>query len=276
MLPLRSEPLSSHTRMQLEENKHCWECLRRRLECDRAKPICNKCRTSDVVCPGYGDTKPLVWITPGKVVSRTWKRKIRVPAKEVCERAPVATITSPSRELRTDAHDIAEAFEYCEYTLPSTTSRKLTTGQDNTCILPEAVSNHLGSNHFLFNISSVDLVPHSTIHTLISMVITYRLFRATDNDSLIPAISTPRRLYRHRQLALQVLGQLIADQKTATSDDTINAVYALMIAVLQQSLTPIWRPHFDVFLELVTRRGGFLSVCQSAPHLCLMLFAFWV
>lgn len=109
--------------MRVEESKHCWECRRRRLECDGSQPVCIKCRTMGVVCPGYGDKRPLVWMTPGKVVSRTWKRKNRAHAKEICERAPVAAVTSPGLELRTDAHEIAEAFEYCEYTLPFTSAR---------------------------------------------------------------------------------------------------------------------------------------------------------
>ena len=262
--------------MHLDENKHCWECRRRRLECGGEQPICTKCRTSGVVCPGYGDKKPLVWITPGKVVSRTWKRKNRVQPKEVCER--VTIITSPGRELRTDSHAIAEALEYCERPRcrHCYIQETLTSGQDNTCILPETISNHLGTNHFIAHIPSINLFPQSTIHTLISMVISYRLYRATDDARVLPAISTTRQLYRHRQLALQVLSRLIGDEQTASSDETIGAVYTLMFAVLQQSLTPIWRPHFDVFLEIIKRRGGFLSLIQSSPNLYLMLFAFWV
>lgn len=148
--------------------------------------------------------------------------------------------------------------------------------QDNTCILQELLKSHLGDNHFLAIIPSVNFFPHSTIHTLISMVISYRLVRTTENGSLLRATSTTPQLYRHQQLAVQVLSQLIGDENTATSDETIGAVYSLMLAVLQQSLTPIWRPHFDVFLELIIRRGGFLSLVQSSPSLCLSLYAFWV
>ncbi|KAK8037965.1 C6 zinc finger domain protein, partial [Apiospora phragmitis] len=54
---------------------YCWECQRRRLECDSTRPVCNKCRQAGVVCPGYEDKKPLRWLAPGRVTSRTRKRK---------------------------------------------------------------------------------------------------------------------------------------------------------------------------------------------------------
>lgn len=51
-------------------DRQCWECQRRRWICDAARPICRRCRESGIVCPGYGDTKPLIWLAPGRVTSR--------------------------------------------------------------------------------------------------------------------------------------------------------------------------------------------------------------
>jgi hypothetical protein len=56
-------------------NRQCWECQRRRLVCDAGQPFCRKCHTAGVVCPGYEDKKPLKWITPGRVTSRTRRPK---------------------------------------------------------------------------------------------------------------------------------------------------------------------------------------------------------
>ncbi|KAE8347616.1 hypothetical protein BDV24DRAFT_121128, partial [Aspergillus arachidicola] len=50
------------TRAQLHpatHQRHCWECMRRRLVCDFARPTCNKCRSAGVACPGYDEKKPL-------------------------------------------------------------------------------------------------------------------------------------------------------------------------------------------------------------------------
>ncbi|KAK8136480.1 C6 zinc finger domain protein [Apiospora sp. TS-2023a] len=61
--------------------RYCWECQRRRLECDSTRPVCNKCRHAGVVCPGYEDKKPLRWLAPGRVTSRNRKRKTNTTVK---------------------------------------------------------------------------------------------------------------------------------------------------------------------------------------------------
>ncbi|KAH8429280.1 uncharacterized protein LDX57_006947 [Aspergillus melleus] len=52
--------------------QHCWECLRRPLVCDFARPQCKRCATAGIPCPGYGKKEPrrLKWLPPGKVTSR--------------------------------------------------------------------------------------------------------------------------------------------------------------------------------------------------------------
>ncbi|RYP72286.1 hypothetical protein DL771_004260 [Monosporascus sp. 5C6A] len=49
------------------KTKHCWECRRRRLVCDFARPNCRKCQLRGVECPGYGSKKPLKWVQPQQV-----------------------------------------------------------------------------------------------------------------------------------------------------------------------------------------------------------------
>ena len=92
--------------------RHCWECQRRRIVCDRWRPVCNKCQTAGIVCPGYDDQKPLTWLAPGRVLSRPRKRKSppasRKPAVKK-EESPKAV------EIRGDA--------------PLTRMKKETTGQ---------------------------------------------------------------------------------------------------------------------------------------------------
>lgn len=55
--------------------KQCWECQRRSLVCDSLEPVCGKCAAAGVVCPGFDDKKPLVWLPPGKVNVRPRKKK---------------------------------------------------------------------------------------------------------------------------------------------------------------------------------------------------------
>lgn len=56
-------------------DSQCIECLRRQLPCDATKPVCHRCRAAGIVCPGYGDAKPLVWLAPGKVRIRNRAKK---------------------------------------------------------------------------------------------------------------------------------------------------------------------------------------------------------
>ncbi len=67
----------------------CWECSRRGWTCDGSLPVCNRCKAASIVCPGYGDSKPLVWLAPGRVTSRTRRQKpgpkSKASAKESCE-----------------------------------------------------------------------------------------------------------------------------------------------------------------------------------------------
>ncbi|KAI0398047.1 fungal-specific transcription factor domain-containing protein [Xylariaceae sp. FL0594] len=58
--------------------RHCWECLRRRLVCDATQPVCNRCRAGGIVCPGYDEKQPLRWIQPGQVTATKRRRKVKV------------------------------------------------------------------------------------------------------------------------------------------------------------------------------------------------------
>ncbi|KAH8783365.1 hypothetical protein F5883DRAFT_389323, partial [Diaporthe sp. PMI_573] len=57
-------------------NRHCWECLRRRIACDFTRPTCKKCLQAGIQCTGYGDVKParLRWLPTGRVTSQRQRR----------------------------------------------------------------------------------------------------------------------------------------------------------------------------------------------------------
>lgn len=119
--------------------RQCWECLRRRLVCDFGTPTCNKCRAAGVTCPGYGEKKPLKWIPPGRVNSRTRQRR-RPPATEPEERGQITSpnhatlvaedpdppsgscsparavveVTIPLLQLGAEASAVVQAASYCK------------------------------------------------------------------------------------------------------------------------------------------------------------------
>lgn len=119
-----------------DSTRWCWECRRRRLVCDCTRPVCNKCRATGVVCPGYEDAKPLKWLAPGKVLSRSRKPRNRRGSQRTTGKKtqePVSSTTDsdtsssqdvapyrrgaspfPAARLRTDMCDLAEAAVYCK------------------------------------------------------------------------------------------------------------------------------------------------------------------
>jgi hypothetical protein len=61
--------------------RQCWECLKRRLVCDKTLPRCKKCQKHGRQCSGYDDAKPLQWLQPGKVTVRRRGKKNGSPSK---------------------------------------------------------------------------------------------------------------------------------------------------------------------------------------------------
>ncbi|KAL6871959.1 hypothetical protein J3F83DRAFT_625785 [Trichoderma novae-zelandiae] len=83
----------------------CWECLRRCLACDGRRPVCERCRSAGIVCPGFEDRRPLTWVTPGNItVTRIRRAKTTAAAtsaasKKNSHRArPLLLLPSPDKD----------------------------------------------------------------------------------------------------------------------------------------------------------------------------------
>lgn len=108
------------------QRRHCWECLRRRLVCDSTHPICIRCSTRGVICPGYDNSKPLKWLSPGRVTSRNRRLKGASSDKIEDDHNETTTRTKaelfrgtnnvriPRLEMRTKTCAAVEAVEYCK------------------------------------------------------------------------------------------------------------------------------------------------------------------
>ncbi|WEW59556.1 hypothetical protein PRK78_005030 [Emydomyces testavorans] len=127
------------SKAQVTPKRQCWECLRRRLVCDFSRPACNKCCAAGVVCPGYDERKPLTWLTPGQVTSRSRRRPplpgaggtraIVTPSDsgETTDRtndptqnaeSGVMEATVPHIELRSETCTVVRAVYYCKSNPP--------------------------------------------------------------------------------------------------------------------------------------------------------------
>ncbi|KAK3332914.1 fungal-specific transcription factor domain-containing protein [Cercophora scortea] len=261
----------------------CWECRRRRLVCDAASPVCSKCRSNGIVCPGYGDNKPLTWLAPGRVISRGRKRK-EIPkvtndskngdaagdsnrGRRLISSANIRPIAvNPGMELRTETCDVVEALAYY-----------------NSAVYPDYTTNQLEPSPFIIQcpLPVISVVPTAIVHTLVSVAISHRLYTLSGNNTACSPSSdsgsrTWSRLYHHRDLAIRALNKLVGDERTRTADITIGSIYTFLFAVLQQSITPNWRQHVDGFVKLVELRGGFASIIHTSPHMSMPLLGFWI
>ncbi|KAK3353728.1 fungal-specific transcription factor domain-containing protein [Lasiosphaeria hispida] len=251
---------------QTATSQQCWECRRRRLVCDATHPVCTKCRVARIVCPGYADKKPLKWLAPGQVTSRSRGRN-RKPTSPVGGGPGVAEHpglllpppTLQKLELRDDTCDIVEALAYY-----------------NTRLYPDAISHQLAPNPFIIPIPSLHLIPASIVHALVSVAISHRLFQIPRGASQSKALSGARsRLYHHRGIAIRLLNELVGSEQTRSGDVTIASVYALLVSVLQQSTEPpCWRPHAEFIVTLVGLRAPLPSFVRSSPHMQVTILAF--
>lgn len=88
------------------EQQHCSQCFHRRLVCDGARPACQKCLSRGLTCPGYLNARPLRWLTPGRVTSRTRGKARRIPGRSA---HPVSVSKSNSGNSRDSSESNQEA-----------------------------------------------------------------------------------------------------------------------------------------------------------------------
>jgi len=253
--------LSSATRAQ------CWECRRRRLVCDGDKPVCLKCRTAGIVCPGYADKKPLVWVANGQVLSRPRGRKPKDKAEMMRSVRPVATqevgptelvqagasagvvpgLLPPLRRdtrLRTDQCDMLEAVNYCKFPKAGPQPRPpclayLWTPADNTRLYDEAMEDQLIANSYVIKWpNNVASLPPSVAHLMVSTTISHRLLRLSGDIYGDHRMSWARsRLYHHRVIAIRLISELVMDERNPASDMAIVGVWSLFSSQVSSNCT---------------------------------------
>ncbi|GAB1311461.1 hypothetical protein MFIFM68171_01671 [Madurella fahalii] len=253
----------------------CWECRRRRLVCDGTQPVCTKCRAARIVCPGYADKKPLTWLAPGQVVSRTRKGK---PTRKAggssqgghtkgldefegggqtdLSQADDALHFLRPFDLRTETYDVFEAMIYY-----------------NSRIYQDLVDNQLGPSAFIVPLYAVNQIPPPILHTLVSTAISHRIIQMAEDpgrNELVKPIWT--RLYRHRDHAIRAINVLVSNEQSRGGMLAILSVYTFLFAMLQQSLEPRWRTHVDGLMSLIELRGSFTKII-TLPGMSLGMMA---
>ncbi|KAH6628080.1 fungal-specific transcription factor domain-containing protein [Chaetomium tenue] len=280
-------------RTERPERPQCWECRRRRLVCDGVQPVCTKCRAAAIVCPGYADKKPLTWLAPGQVMSRTRRKKnpsTKVPnskappprkachsAKRRLEKKGPAVASDSSEDSRSDTQE-----EMVEFPLPVEIRPEVCDIFEamlyyNGHIYPQLEESQLAPSGFLFPIVLVQDIPPSIVHTLVSVVVGHRITQMVDDPTTSQVVKPMwTRLYRHRDIAVREITKLVANEATRKNITTLVAVYSLLFAMLQQSSTPGWRTHVDAYMSLLHLRGSFEDVIRDIPYIELSMMALFI
>lgn len=207
--------------MDTAKPKQCWECRRRRLVCDYARPQCRKCQVGGVACPGYEGKKPLKWLQPQQVNSK----------------GPVKMVMAMSRPLKPGSGRemiaILEAIEYCKchrLTPSGSVTNTIFCGQDNVHIAPDLVATGtIGpqSPYFMPH-STAAVLPQAFNETIVCTSLCHRILQSKDappSDQFVLA----RRLQQHRGGALRALAGDIAKPEGQTADLTLASVLLLLL-----------------------------------------------
>ncbi|KAH6657425.1 fungal-specific transcription factor domain-containing protein [Truncatella angustata] len=264
------------------EKRQCWECQRRRLVCDGIRPVCNKCKTNKVVCPGYEDKKPLVWLAPGKVTSRVRRAKPTASKKNgpgkateektealMCQKKAQPMVETVSRiDLRSDAEDVVQAIYYYNASIfPSWESvRKLAPGGCEWLVpIP---------------LDALHNVDASIRHSLTLCAIEYRLHYLTGATSSNSSDGDDLRSMRtkslyHRDVAIRALSEAIGDDKRRATDVTIVGVLMFLLIDIRQCALN-WRYHFVGLTSLMELRGGPNEYFRLVPHLKILIAYYYI
>lgn len=253
---------TQHHPAQMEEiqERHCWECLRRRLVCDFARPGCKRCATSGTACPGYEDVRPLVsrWLAPGVVTSR----KRRLPAERTDlgedDRTTAGAsdladcITIPLFDIKTENCVLTQAAEYCERDPRKRVHMDKLTLADNTCIYQDLIPIHeLGPNPSIYPLSYMHIrsgtsLPDYLRLSFVSMTLSHRINRLRDSA---PCNVLVRTLWQYRGMVIRSLRESISAERDCMSDVVLAGTISLLLAdVSHEHVTSSWSPMLLIFL----------------------------
>ncbi|KMP01709.1 hypothetical protein CIRG_01848 [Coccidioides immitis RMSCC 2394] len=238
---------------QANERRQCWECSRRRL-------------TAGITCPGYSQKKPLKWLPPGKVTSRTRRRRGR-PTDKGDSNTSSSAPTTVNPSLGTS--EVEES-----------SIKSLTCHTENGMKDVAAALSHVtfGTEACAFTqaILYSRYIPTGMKYTLVSMALNHRIYHLlsrTSRSTLAEALSN---LYHYRGLAIRALGEDVGKEKTRSSDATITSVLLFMVTDVRDSLSLNWRQHFIGAEKLISLRGGLENLARVSPHMKPMLLYYMI
>ncbi|KAI0427593.1 hypothetical protein F5Y09DRAFT_27821 [Xylaria sp. FL1042] len=281
--------------------KHCWECLRRRLVCDSTRPVCNRCRTSGLVCPGYDEKQPLRWVKPGRVTARTRRRAKAGGPTAARKRTPensdgdvdgdvidanIVDRTPSTGEGYSDEGELIRQLDalylqgarqprsldaIMRYDIACENFAGVKASYIYICEIYERVS-PLG---LLFEGRGLKLPVANIAHLLpapiqglfILFALGYQIHQfPPDVEANVRARAQSAVSFWTYQV-IRTLNEEMAQEQNRTSDGTITGVLMLMMASQQMQPSSDWRHHYHGLMHMMRLRGGVEKVWHECPHM---------
>ncbi|KAI0202801.1 fungal-specific transcription factor domain-containing protein [Astrocystis sublimbata] len=285
--------------------QHCWECQRRRLVCDSTRPICNRCRTNGIVCPGYGEQQPLRWVKPGRVTARGRRRgraggargSVRAPknapdeskadanANAISVRAAMHQTTSMSRDLG-DNDKLQSAFDalsllpnmrpdiinsFIRHNVACENFAGVQASYDYNIEMYARCSPH----KLLHGESKFQLPPTSTVQvlppTLRSLFVIFAIIHQVNKlprDTGRDVRLQARSAYTFWMCqSIRSLNEDIAEATTRSNDATMTGVLMLLLAGQMMQPCGRWRFHYNGLMKMARLRGGMEKIWNERSHM---------
>ncbi|KAF2752752.1 hypothetical protein EJ05DRAFT_490653 [Pseudovirgaria hyperparasitica] len=272
----------------------CWSCRRRRVRCDSEKPACLKCQVKGIECPGYGDTKPLVWIKG----PNARKKRRKVDAHQTSGESLVSaekgltyqhahhlerTLTlqekfpAGSKGIWADA---AERRQKAEGTVQEFGSQYFPPKLANLVRCMEYYNRFLCGtmspivsecNPFRIKACFWHFTPPILLDMFFLVVARHRFIRETQSRTRFEWTEHVRSLEndisKHTFSAVTQLNQRLSEPKTQKEMITLICVFILMISEVQRcSVGKKWKAHFQGARAIVDLHGGMKIFLRSEEY----------
>ncbi|KAI0448195.1 hypothetical protein F4803DRAFT_497023 [Xylaria telfairii] len=277
--------------------RHCWECLRRRLVCDSVRPICNRCRTNGIVCPGYGEQQPLRWVKPGRVTARNRRRTKAGAGKKDsdetsgdAEAVNVKTValrtTSTNRGFNPEDGESQSKFgartlfsimqpklvdSIMRYDISCDNFAGLQASYDYNVEIYERSSplRLLGDTRFMLPLATIARYLPTPIRGLfVLFAIAHQLHKLPRDVSENVRLQAWSAVGFWSCQVIRALNEDIAEESTRASDGTMTGVLMLMLAEQQVQPSSRWRFHYcGGLMKMVRLRGGAEKLWDELPHM---------
>lgn len=281
-----------------EPRRHCWECLRRRLVCDSVRPVCDRCRTNGIVCPGYGEQQPLRWVKPGRVTARNRRQPKAGSAQNT--RAARKTRARTDSKAGADAHaagrssaassDYPDGSELQSECGPLSLLRLVQPKALNAFVRYDIECENFAGLEasYIYNVELYErttplklLVGDSRVRLPVKAVAKvlpapikglFILFALGHQLHQLPPDAGERVRDQARSAiafwtcrVIHTLNEDITQEKTRASDSTLTGVMMLMMAEQQMQASSRWRLHYSGLMKMLQLRGGVETVWNEQP-----------